>query len=70
MKKLTRKGIVRGCDGKTSKDYNSVVFLRETKLHWMGEHGTKYSKVRNGRMSGDWPMYRLDLDTIVPVKKS
>ena len=70
MRKLTHKGTIRGCDARTPKDYKKVVFLRETKLYWVGEYGTKYSKARDGRTLGDWPMYHLDLDMIVSVKKS
>lgn len=69
-KKPTHIGIIRGCDARTPSDFKKWVRVRETKLYWITEHGTRYSKKWNGSGTGDWPLYRLMLDTIKPLPQS
>jgi hypothetical protein len=62
-KRPTHIGIIKGCDSRTPGNYKAQVFLRETKCYWIGGNGDRYNK-KTGRASGDWPMYRLELDTV------
>ena len=64
--KTTHIGVLRGCDARTPRNYRQTVRLRETKLYWVDQWGRKYSKKWNGSGAGEWPMYRLMLDTIEP----
>lgn len=64
MSKFTHSGYVRGCDARTPKEYRRKVQLRETKCYWIDKHGTRYSKKWDGSTPGDWPMFKLDLETI------
>lgn len=70
MAKLTHKGVLIGCDGRTPKGYRHIVKLRETKNFWVGEHGTKYKKTYGYPVGEKWPMYKLVLDSIVPLKEA
>ena len=65
--KLTHSAIKKGCDARTPRDWRARVKVRETKLYWIDKFGHKYSKKWNGRGTGNWPMYRLDLDSIRPL---
>lgn len=67
--KMTHIGVVRGCDARTPENYSRRVRLRETRLYWVGQHCRKFSKKRAGYVLDDWPMYRLDLTSIVPISK-
>ena len=64
MKGITHTGIIKGYDARTPSNYTKCIFLRETKLYWISQSGTKYSKNKDGCVIGDWPMYQLDLDSI------
>jgi len=64
--KLTHYGILRGNDARTSQGFREHVPLRETKKFWISGTGNKYRK-HGGRAMGEWPMYRLDIDSIHPL---
>ena len=61
--KITHKGIVEGCDARTSDDYKAKILLRETKLFWITQYFVKYRKTTSRSLS-PWPLYRLNLDSI------
>ncbi len=65
--RLTHTGTIEGCDRRTSDGYRKEIPFRETKLHWVDHCGRKFSKARDGFMIGEWPMYRLDLESVRPV---
>ncbi len=67
MKLSTHKGLLVGCDSRTPDDYTRVVFLRETKLYWIDQYGTKYKKSTGRKPNEQWPMYRLDMESIKPL---
>lgn len=64
--KMTHTGIMRGCDARTPDNFKRKVMLRETKMYWMDQYNTRYRKT-DGRTRGDWPMYRLDLDSVTSL---
>jgi len=64
---FTHEGYVVGCDARTPEGYRRKVSLRETKTLWISKDGERYRKNRGGRVAGDWPMFRLDLDTITKL---
>jgi len=68
--KMTHTGVIEGCDARTPRGKKYRLQLRETKLYWIGKHGEKYSKSHNGRTSGDWPLYRLNLETITKIEET
>lgn len=63
-RKFTHIGYLRGCDARTSVGYRKLVQLRETKLYWVTEHGIKYRKDGGWEAGADWPMYKLDLESV------
>lgn len=63
--KYTHEGTIRGVDNRTPQAYQFRAALRETKLYWVTTHGMKYRK-KSGRGMGDWPLFRLDLDSVTP----
>ncbi len=63
--KYTHEGVVRGTDGRTPEGYHYKASLRETKRYWVTTGGTKFQK-RDGRGIGDWPVYRLVVESIKP----
>ena len=65
--KMTHTGIVEGNDNRTPDNYKRKVPLRETKLYWINQYHEKFSKERDGRSTGDWPMYRLIIDYIKKI---
>ena len=67
MPKLTHMGIIRGNDARTPDGARHRIKIRETKCYWISEHGIKYRKP-HGHGVGDWPMFDLDVDTIVPIE--
>ena len=62
-KKITHEGLYRGCDARTPSNKSWYVQLRETKLYWVSKSGKKFKKT-TGRCPGEWPLHRLDLDTV------
>ncbi len=71
MKKMTHWGIIEGCDDRTPDGTQYKARLRETKLFWITEKGTKYSKKFYGNLAGEaWPMYSLQLESIKPLSHS
>lgn len=68
--KFTHVGNVIG-DGPKSimyRDYTAK--LREGKLHWISQQGSKFAK-RSGYKVGDmYPHYHLDLESIKPIPVS
>lgn len=68
-KKMTHTGYIMGCDARTPKNAKALIRIRETKLYWIGQKGVKYSKKRDGATLGDWPMYRLELDSIKKLEE-
>ena len=62
-KRFTHAGTVRGSDSRTPEGYHYHVALRETKRFWVTSGGTKFRK-SGGHGIGDWPMYRLDINSI------
>ena len=67
--RFTHTGIIRGCDARTPKDWRRTRRFRETKMYWIDEHGTKYSKKWRGQTTGDWPMYKLDMESLTPMEE-
>lgn len=67
VQKLTHVGIIEGCDARTPDGYTERVLLRETKGSWITKYGTKYNKRREGRGHGAYPMYYLDLNSVIPI---
>ncbi len=65
--RLTNTGIIEGCDRRMPDGYRKEILFRETKLHWVDDYGRKFSKARDVFMIGEWPMYRLDLESVRPV---
>ena len=62
MKTETHIGYLIGSDARTPDKHRVKVSLRETKLYWI--HNTIKYRKRDGRGVGDWPLYRLDIDSI------
>lgn len=67
-KTYTHTGIFHGADGRTPKDFKRRAVLRETKKYWITSLGKRFSK-NFGSGPGQWPLYRLDLDTIEKLDK-
>ena len=67
MPKFTHIGNVIG-DGPKSVMYrNYTAKLREGKLHWITEGGTKFSK-KHGSQAGEiYPHYHLELESLKPI---
>ena len=63
---FTHEGYVIGCDARTPDNYRKKVRLRETKTLWVTESGVRFRKP-HGRVSGDFPLYRVDIDSIRPI---
>lgn len=66
---LTHKGYVVGVDARTPDGYKVLRKLRETKNFWITERGEKYRK-HNGYSIGKWPVYKLDLNSVVALEKA
>lgn len=66
MKDATHKGTVHVHN--YGSPYTYFVLLRETKLHWIDQTGTKWRK-RNGKRarSDAWDTHELDLKSIQPI---
>ena len=56
-----------GVDARTTKNYRRKVLLRETKTMWISKDGRRYMKRRDGYTAGDWPMFKLDIETITEI---
>ena len=65
-KKMTHIGILEGVDARTPDGYQRKIMLRETNKYWMDKYNTRYRK-SDGRTSGNWPMYRLNIDSVVSL---
>ena len=65
MSRFTHEGTIKGCDARTPDGYQFRSALRETKRFWVTTHGMKFRK-QGGRGIGDWPLYRLEVDTVKP----
>ena len=63
VSRFTHEGTIKGVDNRTPDGYQFREALRETKRYWVTTHGIKYRKA-GGRGIGDWPLYRLDLDSV------
>lgn len=63
----THEGYEVGADSRTTANYRRKVILRETKTLWISADGRKYSKKHEGLVPGQWPMYQLDLATVVAI---
>jgi len=61
--KFTHVGAMVGCDARTKDGYQRTVKLRATKLFWISEHGLKFKR-ESGRGVGDWPVYRIVVETV------
>ncbi|HEB41542.1 MAG TPA: hypothetical protein ENI08_00800 [Candidatus Dependentiae bacterium] len=57
-KVYTHRGILVGCDRRTSGFFKEYVHLRETKKYYITNDGFKYNK-DSGKGAGNHPMYRL-----------
>lgn len=66
---FTHKGYIIGVDARTPTGYKVLLSFRETKNFWIDTHNVKYRK-RNGYPIGAWPVYKLDLTTIVALEKA
>lgn len=64
--KFTHIGILKGCDNR-AHNCTRKVKLRETKLYWITEWKNKYKKTSGWRVGVDWPVYNLDLNSIVKM---
>ena len=69
--KFTHTAYLVGCDSRTPEGYKRLLNLRATKTLWISKDGGKYKKT-NGYPSprANWPMYRLDLDTLLTLPES
>jgi hypothetical protein len=56
-----------GVDARTTKNYRRKVLLRETKTMWISKDGRRYLKRSGGYTAGDWPMFKLDIETITEI---
>ena len=65
---MTHVGVMVGVDARTPRDYQEEIFLRETRNFWVNQYGNKFSK-SDGYRPGSWPMYKLLLETIKPLKE-
>ena len=68
MALMTHTGILEGCDARTPDNCRSRKQFRETKLYWISQFYHKYSK-KDGYGTGDWPMYKLVLESIKPLSE-
>ena len=66
--KFTHIGYVTGCDSRICPEYRRKILLRETKYFWISKDGQRYCKKKFGRTPGDWPMYKIELDSIQPIE--
>jgi len=69
-RRLTHTGIVRGADCRTPDGYR-----REVKLKWKGllciaENGRAYHSRDGYPLTYDWPLYKLDIDSVRPLETS
>lgn len=64
---FTKEAYEIGCDARVREGYKRKVKLRETKTMLIGEDGRRYGKNNGFRMFVDWPMYRLDGETITVI---
>lgn len=68
MKKMTHFGVVLF---PVFTQKTTVIKLRETKLYWVDEGGTKYRKI-DGRATVGSPFFynALELESIMPLRTS
>ena len=66
-KELTHCGYIHGTDVRTPKNYKRRIELRETLRYWIEADGTKYRKDDGRVPNSQWPMYRLDIASIVSL---
>ena len=67
-KKMTHKAVMQGQDARTSGMKPRWIRLRETKLFWVSQNGTKYRKTY-GTQATEWPLYFIDLETITELEE-
>jgi hypothetical protein len=67
MKKMTHVGNLVGVDARTPPGITKRTSLRETQMFWVNSGGTKYRKDGGWPVGNDWPMWRLDIDSIAPI---
>ena len=66
MKKMTHIGMVVGMA--YNRGIKREIKLRETKMYYISEYGTKYSK-DDGNITGErFPTFYLDISTIKELK--
>jgi hypothetical protein len=66
--KYTHTGAVFGVDARTPPGYNYTVRLRETKNFWIDHKKRKYSKRLDGLEPCDWPLCKLDIESIKEIE--
>ena len=65
LSKWTHFGYVRGNDARRPKGYARLIRLRQTATLWVGEDGTRWSKVGGWPVPQEkWPVDYLDLGTV------
>jgi len=64
---LTHTGIVRGADCRTPDGYRREVELRRKGSLWIAENGRAYHQRDGLPLTHDWPLHRLDLDSVRPL---
>lgn len=64
-KPFTHTGTLVACRG---KEISNLVQLRETKTCYITQHNIKYRKSDGYTPNEDWPHYKLDLQSIKPIK--
>ena len=60
----THTGYVKGVDSRTSGINKKLVKLRETKTLWISQEGLRFSKKLGGYGPGEWPMWKLETESI------
>lgn len=65
--KLTHEGYIVGVDNRTPDNFRAKVKLRETKMFWITEYNNKFRKATGRAVGIDWPMHRLEIESIKKV---
>jgi len=66
-KTFTHKGVLVGADARTRPSYSRTVLLRQTAKFWITHNMNRFRRdegVFEGRGTGDWPLYHLDISTV------
>ena len=62
-KRYTHTATMLGADKRTQPDFKKTIHLRELQRHWVSPTNLKFNK-DSGRGTGDWPMFRIELDSL------